>query len=359
MKTSSCGFEAFTSASAAAATLARLSRMLPLLSIMMPIETGTSSRRKILMGCSTPFSKTLKADSGRSVTRWPFLSITLTCRSTSWIPPWNTGVSSGPSAGLTAFCPRAIFAHRLRPAPPTNAKISRLLCRRIITWAMIGPELRQSRRFHQFHLNPSKLSVPLAILWMISDHVLIAQFQTDLGRDIRQIAQVVAGEKPAPGRFRELVQQPRPARFLRRAIPPGQRFEDADGINLYIGLPHGVLHLALGIPAGVISAVRDDQDRFARVSGLFHLVHGHIDAIQERRSSFGFQEGQAILDVFGNGREGDQQLRPVIELDQEKFIFGIGGLQELRDGFAGPAQFRAHAPAGVKNHTHGHRRILA
>ena len=47
-KTSSSGLESFTRASAAASTLARLSRMLPLLSMISPMETGTSSRLNIL-----------------------------------------------------------------------------------------------------------------------------------------------------------------------------------------------------------------------------------------------------------------------------------------------------------------------
>ncbi len=52
MKTSSCGLEALTKSSEAASTFCRFSRMLPLLSMIMPSEIGTSSRRKILIGCS-------------------------------------------------------------------------------------------------------------------------------------------------------------------------------------------------------------------------------------------------------------------------------------------------------------------
>src|SRR4029453_13538356 len=44
-KTSSRGFDARTNASAAASTLARTERMLPLLSMIRPSEVGTSSRR--------------------------------------------------------------------------------------------------------------------------------------------------------------------------------------------------------------------------------------------------------------------------------------------------------------------------
>ena len=46
----------FTNATAAAATFVRLSRMLPLLSIISPIDTGTSSRLKSFTCCCTPFS---------------------------------------------------------------------------------------------------------------------------------------------------------------------------------------------------------------------------------------------------------------------------------------------------------------
>ena len=74
MNTSSWGLDAFTSASDAAFTLARLSRMLPLLSMTMPIETGTSGWVNALIGCSTPFSKTLNAVCGMPEIGLPFLS---------------------------------------------------------------------------------------------------------------------------------------------------------------------------------------------------------------------------------------------------------------------------------------------
>jgi len=44
MKTSSSGFDARTRARAEASTFRRLGRILPLLSTMRPIDTGTSSR---------------------------------------------------------------------------------------------------------------------------------------------------------------------------------------------------------------------------------------------------------------------------------------------------------------------------
>ena len=82
-KTSSSGLESFTSATDAASTFARLSRMLPLLSITRPIETGTSSALKTLISWGAPFSVTLNALFGKPVTRWPALSITDVWHTTS------------------------------------------------------------------------------------------------------------------------------------------------------------------------------------------------------------------------------------------------------------------------------------
>ena len=53
---SSSGFDARTNASAAASTRPRSVRMLPLLSMSSPIETGTSSRLNNVIGCGFPFS---------------------------------------------------------------------------------------------------------------------------------------------------------------------------------------------------------------------------------------------------------------------------------------------------------------
>ena len=62
------GLDARTPA-AAASTLDRRDRMLPLLSMSRPIETGMSSRRNSVMGWRLPFSKTENARSSRFVTR--------------------------------------------------------------------------------------------------------------------------------------------------------------------------------------------------------------------------------------------------------------------------------------------------
>src|SRR5438132_1648464 len=58
MKTSSSRLDPLISAIAAVFTCASLLRMLPLLSITTPIDTGTSSRLKLRISCRTLFSNT-------------------------------------------------------------------------------------------------------------------------------------------------------------------------------------------------------------------------------------------------------------------------------------------------------------
>ena len=118
MKTSSCGLEAFTRSTDATSTFWRFSLMLPLLSMMMPNEIGTSSCRKNLMGCSIPFSKTLKAFCCRSVISFPFLSETLTGRITQ-------RVSARKRGGLIGRRHRTAWAERMLDLTEAAAERSR------------------------------------------------------------------------------------------------------------------------------------------------------------------------------------------------------------------------------------------
>ena len=78
--------------------------MLPLLSMIIPSEIGTSSRRNILMGCSIPFSKTLKAFCCKSVTSLPLLSSTLTGSTTRRVPTVKVGSSEESGVCGGGFC---------------------------------------------------------------------------------------------------------------------------------------------------------------------------------------------------------------------------------------------------------------
>src|SRR5271155_4424737 len=109
--------------------------MLPLLSTIMPSEIGTSSCRNSLMGCSTPFSKTLKDFCGRSVTSFPSLLRTVTGSSTRRVSTLKVGSSA--EAGLGG----AVWAET-KQEKTSQQRVTELLSGRIIPEA----EKRLERR---------------------------------------------------------------------------------------------------------------------------------------------------------------------------------------------------------------------
>ena len=93
--------------------------------------------------------------------------------------------------------------------------------------------------------------------------------------------------------------------------------------------------------------------------GLLHLVQRHVDSVQQRRAPLGLGERQAILDILQVGCEVLNQLRAVVELYQEELVFGVGGLEKVRNRLAGFRELVPHAAAGVEDEADGKRRILA
>src|SRR5579864_5941856 len=353
MKTSSWGFDAFTRSSDAAATFARLSRMLPLLSMMMPIDTGMSSRRKILMVCSTLFSSTLNADSGSVVTSFPFLSSTLACTTTSRVSAVNTN-SSPPAGGFAGGAPWP----RSRVAESAHT-LQKLLRGSIISGSEHRYELRQARGFHQLHLDAAVLAVAYCIFRTISQHIFVAQFDPDFRGNIGKLGQVVHGKSSAAGLLGQFVEQARAVHLFEGPAPGSHGLENSDRIDLDVRFTNGVPYFRLGIAAGVIAAIRDDQQRLARVLPLFHLAHRHVDAIEQGRAPLGLRERQPILDFLGLFGESLDQLRAVAEFDQEELVLRVGGLHELRDGLPRFLELRAHAAAGVEDDSHRQRGIFA
>src|SRR5271170_4658697 len=177
MNTSSCGLEAFTKSREAASTLWRFSRMLPLLSTMMPSEIGTSSRRKILMGCSTPFSKTLKAFWSRSVTSLPLLSSTLTGSTTRRVPMLNVGSSDEAGDCCNGVCAQT-------SEEEASANRATLLRRRIVPEAEKCFERRQAARLHQLDVDVAVFAITRPVGGTVVQHVLIAKLDSNFGCDV-------------------------------------------------------------------------------------------------------------------------------------------------------------------------------
>src|ERR1700733_1524957 len=177
MKTSSWGLEARTKSREAVSTFCRFSRMLPLLSMMMPSEMGTSSRRKILIGCSTPFSKTLNDFCCRSVISLPSLFRTLTGSTTSRESVRNVG-SSGVGGWDAGVCAQT------RQEEASRDRAAKLLSGRIITEAEKRLERRQAARLYQFDVDVTILAIPRLVGGAVVEHVLIAKFDSDFCGDV-------------------------------------------------------------------------------------------------------------------------------------------------------------------------------
>src|SRR5450755_427860 len=339
MKTSSWGLESFTKASAAASTLVRFSRMLPLLSITSPMETGTSSRLNTLICWGTPFSKTWKAFSGRFTTKWPVLSTTVACNTTSRV-----------STLITVVCPGVSAAHRPKAAKAHSADVRILLLSgSIVAQSPEGPKGRQPARLHQFNLDAPVLAIPILILRRVADDILIAQFNADLLGDVGELVEVFHGEVPAAGLFGDFAQQAGPAQFFRCTAACGGRLEDADCVNLNIRFAHQVLDFRFGVAAVVVAAVGDDQQRLAGVLGLLHMMQGQIHGVEQRGLALRLGEGKTVLDFLEAGCKFDRQVGAVAEFHQEKLIVGISRLEELSHRLARFFQFVSHAAAAIEN----------
>ena len=126
-----------------------------------------------------------------------------------------------------------------------------------------------------------------------------------------------------------------------------------------VGFLHQRLDFRFAVAAAVIAAVGDQQERLARVLGLFHFVHRHVDRVEQRGSSFGLGEGELVLDLLQIARERLNQAGGIVELHQEKFVLGIRQFEKLCDCLPGFVELVAHAAAAIEDHAHGERCVLA
>src|ERR1700728_4469788 len=234
MNTSSCGLEALTKSNEAASTLCRFSRMLPLLSTMIPSEIGTSSRRNILMGCSIPFSKTLNAFCCKSVTSLPLLSSTLTGSTTRRVPMLKVGSSGEEGACCEGVCgellpgswaqikQEAASKNRVAPSAQRGMRSRRkvenrgplrcarfLLRRRIVPEAEKRFEWRKPARLHQLDVDVPVLAVPRLVGGAVIEDVLIAKLDSNFGCDVGKFVQILYIITAAARQFGHFVQQAR------------------------------------------------------------------------------------------------------------------------------------------------------
>src|SRR5271157_305486 len=355
-KTSSSGLESFTRASEAASTPARLIRMLPLLSITRPSETGTSSRRKLEMRCAAPFSAIAKASRVRSVTRCPLLSKTVVLQITTRVSARKTGACSGNGAGFACWPWSAQPVSRIAPAIPAA---NPLFIRRMIAHPPESPQQRHPGRLHQLDLHMAVFSVALLVGRGIAKHVLIPQLHSDFGGDIRQLIGVFDLVLAATGLVGHFAQQRGAVALLRGPAARTHGFVDSDGIDLDVGFFYQVTEFPFGVAAAVVAAIGDDQNRLAPVPGPFHFMQAQVDCVQQGGHAFGLGETEAAPDLPGAAGEGLHQVGRIVELHQEELVFGIGGLQELGDSLAGLGELLAHAARTIEQNANGKGGVFA
>ena len=92
---------------------------------------------------------------------------------------------------------------------------------------------------------------------------------------------------------------------------------------------------------------------------LAHLGDAVVDGVEQGGAMVRVDGGQPRLNVFDGAGEVLNQLRPVVEADDEELVLGIGGLDELEDRFAGADQLGAHGAGEVENDADRNRGIFA
>ena len=125
------------------------------------------------------------------------------------------------------------------------------------------PERGQTARLIQFYRDAAVFPVPGQVFRRISEDVLVAEFDSDLGRDVGQVVQILNGEMAPAGHGGQLAEQSGAGQLFRGPPSVGHRFEDAHGIELRVGLAQQVADLAFGIAAGVVAAIGNHQQRAA------------------------------------------------------------------------------------------------
>jgi len=166
------------------------------------------------------------------------------------------------------------------------------------------------------------------------------------------------GEDASTREFRDLGKKRGTVELFRRTIAITKRVKNADGIELRIGFFHEPLDIVLVVPTMIIASIGEDEQGTFSVVCTPHLAKAEIDSIEESGPPFGSSHHHAALEVFDAVGEGARELGPFIETNEEKFVLGISGLEELEGGLAGFVDLVGHTAAKVEDNTNGNGDIF-
>ncbi len=196
------------------------------------------------------------------------------------------------------------------------------------------------------------LAVTRGVRRRVAQNVLIAQFHADLGGHVGQFVQIVHLVLPPSGLLGDLGEHAGSGHFLRCAVAAAAVLVESDGVDLHVGFLHQRTDFRLAVTAAVIPAIGDQQQGLARILRLLHFVQRHVNRIQQGGPALGLGEGQLVLNLLQVARETLYEIGGIVELHQEKLVFRIGQLEELRHRLPGFFQFVAHAAAAIEDHPH-------
>src|SRR6516165_10776052 len=166
------------------------------------------------------------------------------------------------------------------------------------------------------------------------------------------------GEDASTREFGDLGKQRRAVELFRRTIAITKRVKNADGIELSVGFLHEPLDIVLVIPTMIIASIGEDEQGTFGVMCTPHLAEAEVDRVEQSGPALWGSHHHAALQVLDAVGEGAREFGPFIETDQEEFILGVRGFEELEGGLAGFVHFVSHAAAKVENNSDGDRNIL-
>jgi hypothetical protein len=112
--------------------------------------------------------------------------------------------------------------------------------------------MRQPLGWIKLHFDLAPVTVLNLVVWTVSEYILVAQLYSNFCSHIRQFVGIVDGEQAPAGNAGDFAQQRGTGNFFR--LRWGQS-EDADLVNLQIGLFHHSFDLILCVAAMFIAAI--------------------------------------------------------------------------------------------------------
>jgi len=226
----------------------------------------------------------------------------------------------------------------------------------VVAGAGVDGEWGKALRRDEFDFDFAPFAVALDGFWVVAEDVLVAEFGGDFDGDVAHFGDVVDAEEAAAGFVADFVEEDGAHALF---VGGGVGVEDADGVDLDVGLADLGADLGLGVAGAVVAAVGDDEEGLALVAGLFHFVDAVVDGVEEGGAMAGADGGEAGFDLVDGAGEVFNELGTVVEADDEELVLGVGGLHELEDGVAGADELGGHGAGEIHDDADGDGGVFA